>query len=131
MSSSDIVGSILDETGLRAKLKSELRYQLIESLRKQQKIDFRNAKSDLREKALFSAVLELLQKRGKLYSLSVLTPECGLKETDIFSKQDICKALGLEAFSFCEAGGPPSGSPMDIEEQGDGAGRSVGSMRSW
>ena len=111
----DIVGNLLDQTGLRSKLKSELRYQLIESLRSQQKIQLNEKKNDLRDKALYSAVLELLKKRNKLYALSVLTPECGLKEGDIFSKSDMCKALGIEPYVLLGNGSSPAGSPMDVD----------------
>ncbi|CAD7943898.1 unnamed protein product [Amoebophrya sp. A25] len=95
------VGQALQASGLQNKLKSELRYQLIDNLRKQGKIQLdgfipvSKQRHDLREKALFSLILETLKQKGKLYSMSVLTPECGLRDGEILDAHDICKVLGV------------------------------------
>ncbi|CAD7959535.1 unnamed protein product [Amoebophrya sp. A120] len=92
------LGKALEASGLQNKLKSELRYQLIENLKSKNQIKIsadQGKKHDLREKALFSLLLEALKVKNKLYSMSVLTPECGLRDGEIMSKADICKVLGI------------------------------------
>eukprot|EP00392_Amoebophrya_sp_AT5.2_P009999 g10030.t1 len=105
LKTSNFLSEALHSSGLQNKLKSELRYQLIENLRGKGKDagdgdilqpQASSRKNSLQEKALFSLILEALKCKGKLYSMSVLTPECGLRDGEIMSAADVCKVLGLD-----------------------------------
>eukprot|EP00928_Gymnodinium_smaydae_P014616 TRINITY_DN15382_c0_g3_i1.p1 TRINITY_DN15382_c0_g3~~TRINITY_DN15382_c0_g3_i1.p1 ORF type:complete len:1808 (+),score=339.24 TRINITY_DN15382_c0_g3_i1:48-5426(+) len=104
------VAGAVHKTGISKKLKSELRFQLIESLQREARQRTRGrgdagsvdapipatAPPALADKAIFSLILELLRSKEKLYSLSVLLPECGMSTGDVLSDEEIAHILSLQ-----------------------------------
>eukprot|EP00971_Amphidinium_carterae_P119606 2369494-Amphidinium_carterae.1 len=101
----------VSKTGIDKRLKSELRFRLIESLQKDGTCAAPRAEvkgSSLIERALLSLVLEFLKQKEKFYSLSVLLPECGLGPENVMSREEIGQVLSLHrvpAFLKCCADG--------------------------
>jgi len=113
------IAGAVSKTGIEKRLKSELRFRLIESLHKDGKAARTGEQrsqvagsASLRDRAFFSIILEFLKAREKYYALSVLLPECGLQSDEVLSREEIGQVLSVTrvpAFSACsidEGSGP-------------------------
>eukprot|EP00746_Dinoflagellata_sp_MGD_P005975 gnl/MRDRNA2_/MRDRNA2_111593_c0_seq1.p1 gnl/MRDRNA2_/MRDRNA2_111593_c0~~gnl/MRDRNA2_/MRDRNA2_111593_c0_seq1.p1 ORF type:complete len:1373 (+),score=424.79 gnl/MRDRNA2_/MRDRNA2_111593_c0_seq1:54-4172(+) len=99
------VASTVSQTGIARKLKSQLRFKLIESLQGQ--VPLRSSTDEhlgMQERALFSLILDFLRGRGKSYALSVLLPESGMGPDQVLSRQETSHILSLQ---FADTGDAP------------------------
>lgn len=97
------VAMAVKNTGIQKRLKSELRFRLIESLNRESnptRVDA--ARPPLEERALFSLILEVLKKHSKHFSVSVLLPECGMATSDVLTRTEVAKVFSLRGLSLVE-----------------------------
>jgi hypothetical protein len=121
------VSHAVQKTGISKQLKSTLRHRLIQSLQHEvQRTQERGAVSDeesilptarpgLAETALFSLVVEFLRSKSKMYSLSVLLPECGMTPGDILTQEEVGDALALQRLHISATCPTEADAPSQLE----------------